>query len=305
MNISLIRSVLLSSCLFAMLGTARAEDPLKVVTTLSSYASIAATIGGDRVEVVAIASPKFNPHFIEPRPSDVFKLKRADLFIHSGLDLEAWRRPLVDASARSEIRDGGVRSLDLSDGVTLLEVPAGQVSRSEGDIHQFGNPHYWIDPRNGLIMASHITAKLSEIDPGGRTGYETRLHSFTEVLKEKMVEWRTLIAPYAGREVLGYHREWPYLMDFMGLSMKMFLEPKPGIPPGPQHLAKIVEYAKENGVKAIVQTTYSSSEGGDFLAANAGVKTVVVCQNVGELSECPDYIAMVDYSVRQIAAAVR
>lgn len=124
-------------------------EKLKVLTTLSSFAAIAKEVGQDNVAVDWIAAPKFNPHFIEPKPSDVLRLKRCDLFVHGGLDLEAWRGPLVDAAARVDIRDAGPRQLDLSSVVNILNVPEGVISRAQGDIHLFGNPHYWLDPRNG------------------------------------------------------------------------------------------------------------------------------------------------------------
>ncbi len=278
----------------------RADEPFRVVTTLSSYADIVHSIGGERVEVTSVASPKFNPHFIEPRPSDVLKLKRADLFIHSGLDLEAWRDPLLDAAARSELRYGGARQLDLSVGIPLLEVPEGQVSRAEGDIHQAGNPHYWIDPRNGLIIAQRIATKLSELDVAGKATYENNLRVFEEKLQAKTKEWLTNAAPHHGKTVIGYHNEWPYLMQFLGVRMEEFIEPKPGIPPGPRHLEELVEYIKRTGTRAVVQTSFYPREAADYLRKKTSVNTITLCQNVGETPNCPDYISMIDFAVKEL-----
>ncbi len=278
-----------------------AEGPLRVVSTLSSYADIVKTIGAERVEVSSVASPRFNPHFIEPRPSDVLKLKKADLFVHSGLDLEAWRGPLLDAVAKADFRSGGSRQLDLSEGIALLEVPAGQVSRAEGDIHQFGNPHYWTDPRNGLIIARHIAQKLGEIDPAGRSVYQSNLMRFEQALRSKMQEWTALLQPFHDKELVGYHNEWPYLVQFMGLKMEQFVEPKPGIPPGPQHLEELVQYIKQHQVKAVIQTSYFPQEAGEFLHDKTGVKILSLCQNVAELAQCPDYISMLDFAVKKTA----
>ena len=276
------------------------ELPLKVCTTLSTYADISKTIGGDRVETSYVAAPRFNPHFIEARPSDVLKIKRADLFLHSGLDLEAWRGPLLDAVAKSEFREGGSRQLDLSEGVALLEVPSGQVSRAEGDIHMFGNPHYWPDPRNGAVIAKHIAEKLSEIDPAGAPEYSKNLAKFLAVLNAKILEWGKILKPLAGKEVIGYHNEWPYLMNFAGLSMKQFVEPKPGIPPGPQHLAELEEFIKTKSVKVLIQSSYFPKEAGDYLHEKTGINVLSLCQNVGELPECADYLGMIDYDINQI-----
>lgn len=274
--------------------------PLRIVTTLSSYQDIAKTIGGERVEASAIASPRFNPHFIEPRPSDVLKLKRSDLFIHSGLDLEAWRAPLVDAAARSELREGGQRQLDLSEGISILEVPKGQVSRAEGDIHASGNPHYWVDPRNGMTIARSIANKLSEIDPDGAVVYQGNFSTFRRTLEQKMSEWGKLLAPFKGQELIGYHDEWPYLMEYAGLAMLRFIEPKPGIPPGPQYLSELGDYIKSHNVKALAQTSYFPSDAGDYLSKGTGIKVLSLCQNVGELPDCGDYISMVDYNIHSI-----
>ena len=283
-----------------------AEDGhLAVVTTLSSYADIAKSIGGARVETTFVASPKFNPHFIEPRPSDVLKLKKADLFIHSGLDLEAWRTPLIDAAAKSDLREGGSRQIDLSEGIPLLEVPSGQVSRAEGDIHMFGNPHYWIDPRSGLIIAKHIAKKLSEIDPSGKYIYEANLKNFDSTLRTKMTQWQIALSQIKGKEVLGYHNEWPYMMNFAGLKMNQFVEPKPGIPPGPQHLSELEHYITANNIHALIQASYFSKEAGEYLTKNTGIKVLMLCQNVGELPECSDYISMVDFDIQAIVKAVQ
>jgi len=168
--------------LFGMVPHGVSAAPLKVVTTLSTFADLVKNIGGEHVEVSYVASPKFNPHFIEPKPSDVLKVKRADLFVHAGLDLELWRWPLVEAAGNREVMPGGSRELDLSRGVILLEVPDRSLSRSEGDIHLYGNPHYWLDPNNAKTMAESISKKLSEIDPVHASEFEKNLENFDDIL---------------------------------------------------------------------------------------------------------------------------
>ena len=198
--------LLLIPLVFALASVGVCQDKLKIVTTLSSYADIAQTIGGDLVKTSSIASPRFNPHFIEAKPSDVLKLKRATLFIHSGLDLEAWRGPLVDAAARAEIRAGGRAQLDLSTGITIIEKPQGQVSRAEGDIHIYGNPHYWIDPRNGAIIAQEISAKLAEIDPAHAAIYKANADQFLAKLNSKIAEWQKVIVGQGRRRLKNLHK---------------------------------------------------------------------------------------------------
>ena len=281
-----------------------AAEPLRVVATLSTFADLATAVGGEEVAVSAIASPKFNAHFIEPKPSDVLKAKRAQLLIHGGLDLEAWRGPLLDAAGNTKLFPGQPGELDLSVGLTLLEVPTGPLSRAQGDIHLYGNPHYWLGPDNVKIMARTICDKLCAIDPQHEQAYHQRLREFLARLEQKVPEWRARLAPYQGRELIGYHNEWPYLMEFAGLRMEQYLEPKPGIPPTPKHLELLERYIEERHVPAVVQATYVSRQAADALAKRTGARVVLLCQSVGELPACADYVAMIDYNVTQLAGAL-
>ncbi|MBI3462683.1 MAG: zinc ABC transporter substrate-binding protein [Planctomycetes bacterium] len=281
------------------------EKPLQVVATLSTFADLARTIGGPHINVSAIASPKFNPHFIEPKPSDVLKVKRADLFIHAGLDLEAWRPPLLDAAGNLEVMFGGDRQLDLSQDILLLEVPTKPVSRAQGDIHLYGNPHYWVDPENARIMARHIAEKLSAVDPVHAQDYQRNLQEFLQRLEARITQWRSELAAVKGQELVGYHNEWPYLMRFAGLKMEQFLEPKPGIPPTPKQVEFIDQYVQSHGIRALVISTYFPMGTAEAVARQTGVHVVTLAQNVGETADAPDYLAMVDYNVRQLLAALQ
>ncbi len=280
-----------------------AEKRLNVVATLSTFGNLVKEIGADFVAVSSIASPKFNPHFIEPRPSDVLKVKRADLFVHAGLDLELWRGPLLDAAGNLAVMPGGPGELDLSQGIALLEVPTGPVSRAQGDIHLYGNPHYWLDPENAKIMARTICEKLSAVDPLHEQDYRRNLQAFTSRLDGKMTDWKRRLAPYQGRELVGYHNEWPYLMRFVGARMEQFLEPKPGIPPTPKQLQSIERYAKAHQVSAIAQSTFYPTQAAEVVAKHVGMTLVLLCQNVGEVPAASDYIAMVDYNIAQLVRA--
>lgn len=293
----------LLSCIvvfFSQLGMVLADEPLRVATTLSSYADIARSIGGEYVTVSYIAPPSFNPHFIEPKPSDVLKVKRCALFIHSGLDLEAWRGPLIDAAARSDLRSGGAAQLDLSEGIRLLEVPDRQISRAEGDIHLFGNPHYWIDPRNGEVIARAIAARLASMDAVHAGQYDANLQNFLSTLRTGESHWREALKKLHGSEFIGYHNEWVYLMDFAGMTMSRFIEPKPGIPPSAKHLEELQTYARDHRVSGFIRASFYPKEATDFLANKTGLPTLTLCQNVGEIPECPDYVTMVGYNVAQL-----
>lgn len=283
---------------------AAADAKLRVVATLSTFADLAQTIGGEHVTVSAIASPKFNPHFIEPKPSDVLKVKRAELFVHAGLDLELWRWPLLDAAGNRDVMPGGPKELDLSHGIELLEVPDRAVSRAEGDIHLYGNPHYWLGPENARIMAKAICDKFCAVDPTRCPAYHANLEAFADRLEQRMPQWRKQLAPYSGQELVGYHNEWPYLMEFTGLKLDKFLEPKPGIPPTPRQVGFIEAYIKEHDIRGIVQPTYFPQETTQAVARRTGAKVVTLCQSVRELPACSDYLAMMDYNVEQLVTAL-
>ncbi len=285
--------------------TSEAAKPLRVVATLTTFADLVKTIGGDHVDVTSIAPAQFNPHFIEPKPSDVLRVKRADLLVHAGLDLELWRGPLLDAAGNTNLFPGQPGELDLSQGITLLEVPTHTISRSEGDIHIFGNPHYWVDPESAIIMAKTIATKLSELDPEHAAIYDERLRAWTRHLGQLMDAWHQRLAPWAGQELIGYHNEWPYFMRFAGLRMEQFLEPKPGIPPTPKQVEWLQRYMATHHIRGIVQSPYFPPQAAAALARQTGAKIVLLCQNVHEVKEAADYLAMVEYNVTQLIDALR
>lgn len=277
--------------------------PLKVVTTMATFASITKEIGGDFVEVSAVASPRFNAHFIEAKPSDVLRLKRCDLFIHAGLDLEAWRQPFVDASARADLRTSGEHVLDLSEVVSIVNQPQGPISRAQGDIHLYGNPHYWLSPENGLAIARAIGDKLAALDSEHSGYFKNAASAFEVRLQQKIDEWRQKSQMLRGKEVVAYHDEWPYLLNFLGMRGERFIEPKPGIPPSPQYLMELREFIRAKAVRLLIQATYYSQDAILSLAKDSGAAYALLCQNVGELAECSSYSEMLDYNVNKILGA--
>ena len=281
----------------------RAADKLRIVTTTSTFASLAGDIAGDRAEIYSIASPRRNIHFISPTPKDVVKTKKADVFIHAGLDLEAWRGPLLDAAGRPELMGPtGNRQIDVSKGIPLLEVPT-NLSRIEGDIHAYGNPHYWLDPENGGIIARNIVEGLSRIDPADADFFQHNGAAFEDRLHQKMREWRDLLAPVKGQKIVTYHKSWSYFAERFGLIVLGELEPKPGIPPTAKHLADLENTMRTNHVKVIIKETYFENRTPEKVAKETGAAVLNFAQAVGEIKEAPDYLAMIDYNVRAIAAA--
>src|SRR3978361_1839113 len=203
-KILFISFLLLSILQFANAGT------IKIVTTTTDMKSISQAIGGNKVSVLSIATGYQNPHFVDPKPSYIISLSNADLFVTVGLDLETgWSPQLLSSSRNSKIQKGSPGYVDASEGVGLLQVPS-SVNRGEGDIHIYGNPHYWMDPLNGKTIARNIANGLERIDPASKAFYETNLSAFFSRIDSKMKEWQTKMAPFKGAKIIAYHNEWVY-----------------------------------------------------------------------------------------------
>lgn len=299
-------ALFLSAVVLAPVG-ARAAEPLKVAASQAFYAELVSEIGGDRVEVKAVSSPRANAHFYEPRPSDVRFVAKADLAVYSGLDLEVWWAPLVEAAGRPEFLPGGERSVGLSEGIQLLEVPEPDYmpTRADGDIHLHGNPHYQMNPENSIVMAGTLLARLSELDPEGKAQYQANHDRFVGQLREKIAEWKALCAHTAGQEVIPCHKDIEYFTDFLGMRSLESLEPKPGVPPSPRHLQHLERYGREKKVRAIVGANYHSPEASSALASKIGAKVVRICQNTGEEPGTETIFGFFDLNFRRIAEALR
>lgn len=282
-----------------------AAKKIRIVATTSALASIVREIAQDKADVYFIASPHRDIHFIAPTPKDVMKLKKADGFVHAGLDLEAWRGPLLDAVGRTELRGPrGEKQIDVSKGISLLEVPA-SLSRAEGDIHLYGNPHYWIDPENGKMIANNIAEGLAKIFPEDRDFFRKNADEFIRKLDEKTRDWTHRMAPYQGTPVVTYHKSWSYFAQRFGLIVLDQLEPKPGIPPTPKHMAELVQTMKDKGVKIIIKESYQESRTPKKVAEETGATVLTLAQEVGETEEASDYSSMIEYDIRQLEGAIK
>lgn len=283
--------------------TAHAAEPLNVVATLTLYGDLARQVGADKVRVETIVPPRANAHFYEPKPSDVRKVSKAGLYIHSGAGLEAWSDPLLEKAGKPGLLPGGAGNLGLSEGIRFLDVPR-ELSRSAGDIHASGNPHYHMDPRNARTMIGLIRDKLKELDPGNAAFYESNSAAVLERLDRKIADWKELCAACAGKEIISFHRDIQYFADFLGMKAEQTLEPKPGIQPTPKHLLFLEEYARSRGVKAVALPTYYPKEAADALASKVGAKVITLCQNAGELPGTEDLFGFFDSNVRAVSGAV-
>jgi zinc/manganese transport system substrate-binding protein len=236
---------------------ARARAELKVVTTVPALAAITKEIAGSNAAVKSLTRSSQDPHFVDARPSLALDLNRADLLVAVGLDLEiGWLPTLVSGARNAKILVGNPGFLDASQFVTLQDVHTQPVSRSMGDIHPGGNPHYLGDPRAAAQVARGIAARLSQLDPGHQAAYQTALTAFLGKLDGARAGWEKRLASLRGTPIVEYHRTGAYLFSWLGLVEVGYLEPKPGIPPNPSHVAQLLAVSRQRGVRALVQEEY-------------------------------------------------
>src|SRR5258705_7192756 len=278
---------------------------IKVVTTTADLKSITELIGGDKVSVSSIATGYQNPHFVDPKPSYIIGLSKADLFVTVGLDLETgWSPQLLTSSRNNKIQKGAAGYVDASIGVTLYQVPS-SLNRGEGDIHIYGNPHYWLDPMNGKVIARNIANGLERVDPSNKSFYEANLQAFFTKIDTKMKEWQTKMAPYKGSKIIAYHNEWVYFETRFGLKVVDFMEPKPGIPPSPSQMVKVINEIKANSIKVIISSPYFTTSSSDVVTKQTGAKELTLATSVGGFDTIKNYFDLFDYNIDHLIAVLK
>ena len=278
---------------------------IKVVTTTTDMKSIAELIGGDKVSVSSIATGYQNPHFVDPKPSYIISLTKADLYVTVGLDLETgWSPQLLSSSRNNKIQKGSAGYVDASEGISLLQVPS-SINRSEGDIHIYGNPHYWLDPMNGKVIARNIVNGLERVDPSNKSFYEVNFQTFVSKIDLKMKEWQAKMVFFRGAKIIAYHNEWVYFETRFGLQIVDFMEPKPGIPPTPSQMVKVIKEVKANNVKVIISSPYFTTSSSDVVSKQTGAKELTLATSVGGFDSVKNYFDLFDYNINQLTAALK
>jgi len=337
-------AILTSALAILPAGRAAAEDPtLRIVTSLTTYASIAREIVGDRGEVSSIARGDENPHFVQPRPSYVLDLKRADMFVTTGLDLELWVPTLLDKAGNQKVREGGAGFVTAYQGIDLLDVPT-SVSRSSGDIHLFGNPHIWTDPANGILIGENILAAVKRLDPAGAAEYDRRFAAFkTRVLNayvgeelvtllgadpildlarqgklwdflnsqkyqgrplvERVGGWLKEGETFRGKPLVCYHKEWDYFSRAFGTPCIDYIEPKPGIPPTPRHVADVIALMRDKSIHVLFSTNYYDFNQVKSVASKTNAVPVAVPSNTEGGPGTDTYIELIGSWVHALKAA--
>lgn len=284
-------------------GILQAEAKIRVVATTTDLASLTKVIGGDRVKVEHLLRGYQDPHSVDVRPSYMLKLKRADLFIKVGLDLELWSPILVEGSRNPKIFPGRPGYVDASAGVELLEVPTTRLNRSGGEIHLWGNPHYWLDPLNGKVMLETIYQALLRISPKDEEYFRKNKEAYAKKIDEALARWEKMMEPYRGVKVVAYHNSWPNFAKRFGLQIVGFVEPKPGIPPSSSYILSLIEKMKKENIKIIIMEPYFQRDVPRLIAQKTGAKVVILPPSVGGEKGVDDYIALFDHNLKKLIAA--
>jgi zinc/manganese transport system substrate-binding protein len=301
-----MRTVLLVAAALALAAPAHASAALRVVTTTEGLAALAREVAGDRAQVESLSRGVQDPHFVDANPILAVKLRNADLLVDVGLELEiGWLPPLVNQSRNAAIQPGGPRRLTAASAIQPLEVPAGPVDRSQGDLHAGGNPHFLTDPARALSVAQALSLKLTTLDPGGAAIYADRTATFTRRLQAAQARWLTALKPLAGRKIFTHHRTLTYLLAWTGVTSAGELEPRPGTPPPPAHLAALVTQAKREGVKAILCEGYYDTRSDELVARLSGAALVRIPGDVGGDPAATTYEAYLDLLVQRLIAGLQ
>jgi zinc/manganese transport system substrate-binding protein len=282
-----------------------AQAKINVVATLPDYGAIARAIGGDHVDVTVLAKPTEDPHFVDARPSFVVKLREADMLIDGGAELEiGWLPPLLQNARNPKIANGQPGRVEASQGIRLMEVPE-ELSRAAGDVHAMGNPHFMVDPIIAKAVAAHIASSLATVDAANAATYQENEKQFENTINAKLQEWGAKLLPYRGQSLVAYHDSWPYFAHRFGFNISVFLEPKPGIPPSPSHLAEVIAQIKAQKIKAILVEPYHNRKIAEKVAQETGAKVVDFAQFPGALRDTDTYVKLIDALVKNLAAALK
>lgn len=279
---------------------------VNVITSTEDLAAIVREVGGDQVTVESLAKGYQDPHFVEAKPSFIFKLNRADLLVAIGRELEiGWLPPLITQSRNAKIQPGAAGHLDASLTVKILDIPTGQVTRAMGDVHPQGNPHFWLDPENGRRVAQAVQNKLTELSRADAAYFAQRYADFDRRLRDATKKWKAMMAPYQGVKVVTYHRSWPNFADAFGIDVIGYVEPKPGIPPSPAHTLNLEQAMKQQNVKIVLVEPYFDLKTPNAIGRDTGAKVLVMLPSVGGVKKVTNYFQLFDYDINLLVTAIK
>jgi len=287
-----------------ILAAAPAFADLRVATSLTDLASVAESVGGRHVTVMSLCKGYEDPHFVPAKPSLMKAIQNADVFVSVGLELDGGWLPLVLPGSRNpKIQPGTPGFVDASEGIDVLEKPTGTVSRAEGDVHPLGNPHYYLDPKNLEIVAAHLAAVFSALDPANAADYSANARAFGDRMEGALAKWQAELAPYKGASVVTFHRNFIYFANRFGLKLFGNVEPKPGIPPTPRHIAELAQAMRQAGVRVVLYQPYYDADASRDVAGKAGGVAVEIPTEVGGTPDAKDVLSKFDSIVSSLVKA--
>lgn len=279
---------------------------INVVTTTEDIASIVREVGGNLVTVNTIARGFQDPHVIEAKPSYMLKVNRADLLAYQGLELEVgWLPMLIQGGRNKKVMPGQLGHLDVSQAITPLDIPTGELDRSMGDVHPQGNPHYHLNPENGLLMADIIADRLARLDPANADAYKINFKNFRKRLEEKIAQWKKRMEKFHNLKVITYHATWNYFLDFFAIESVGTIENKPGIPPSGKHISELAKVMKQTNTRIILQANFFKKEYSDLLASKTQGDVVVLPVSVGGVEEAGDYFALFEVLINKLEKTLK
>ncbi|MDQ2823874.1 MAG: metal ABC transporter substrate-binding protein [Verrucomicrobiota bacterium] len=295
----------LTTILFSLTLALSVSAKLNVVSTLPDFASLAREVGGDKIDIVTLAKPTEDPHFVDARPSFVVALRNADVLIDGGAELEiGWLPPLLQNARNPKIEIGKPGRVQAAAGVRLMNVPS-NVTRAAGDVHALGNPHFMTDPIIAKAVAQHIAQAFSAVDSANAAAYDANYKKFEATINSKLQQWGAALLPFKGQNIVAYHDSWIYFAHRFGVNIDIFLEPKPGIPPSPSHLAEVIAQMKTQKIKAIIVEPFHDRKIADKVATSTGAKVVDFAQFPGGISGTDSYVKLIDKLVSNLAGALK
>lgn len=300
-----LTSPLTAAVLLALSGsTGPAPKRLNVVATTPDLAALAREIGGNLIQVSALAKPTEDPHFVDAKPSHLVTLNRADVLIEGGAELElGWLPPLLDNARNDRIAPGAPGRIIASQGIKMMEIPA-TFDRSKGDIHSLGNPHFVADPVDAKVVAAQIAEHLAQLDPADAATFRANLARFQATIDRKLAEWQKQLEPYRGAKVVTYHKDFGYFAARFGLDVVENLEPKPGIAPSPAHLAKVVSTMQATKARVILVQPYQNRKTAETIARQTNAMVLDMPQQPGAIPGTASYVELMDHLVRTLVAAL-
>jgi len=283
-----------------MLCPGGAVSQIRIVTSTTDLAEFVSAVGGKKVEVDFIVRGTQNPHYIEIKPSYMLKLRSADLFFIVGMGFEIWYKQVIDGSRNSDLR-----VIDCSEGIARLEVPSTRIDPRMGDVHPYGNPHYWLDPLNVKVILGTIVGALTSIAPADSVFFRQNAEEYIAAVESRLPGWQKRMQPFAGREIVTYHTTFTYFVRRFGLTVAGYVEPKPGIPPTPLHITQLITAMRERSIGTIGVEQYYELNVPRTVASAVNGTVIRLISSVGGIEDAQSYITLIEHNIAELERTIR